>query len=102
MNLVLDLSLIDILERLSWPFHGLDQHVIPDGNYEVLLNNFRPEKDDRFYFLFRFAVRSWLLFLCVIFFVPIGNVFGRSITGNQFLTMCGAFALMVAVDFISV
>jgi hypothetical protein len=68
----------------------------------VLLNNFRPDKDDRFYFLYRFAVRSWILFLSVIFSVPVGTAFGRSITGNQFLTMCGGFVLIVAVDFISV
>jgi hypothetical protein len=68
----------------------------------VLLNNFRPDEDDRFYFIYRFAVRSWLLFLSVIFSVPVGAIFGRSVTGKQFLAMCGAFILIVAVDFLSV
>lgn len=68
----------------------------------MLLNNFRPDKDDRFYFLYRFAIRSWLLFLSVIFSVPVGVIFGRSITGKQFLGMCGAFAIILTVDFLSV
>jgi hypothetical protein len=68
----------------------------------MLLNNFRPDKDDRFYFIYRFAVRSWLLFLSVIFSVPVGAIFGRSITGKQFLTMCGGFVFIMVVDFISV
>lgn len=68
----------------------------------MLLNNFRPDKEDRFYFLYRFAVRSWLLFLSIIFSAPVGAVFGRSITGKQFLAMCGAFVLIVVVDFLSV
>lgn len=68
----------------------------------MLLNNFRPDKDDRFYFLYRFALRSWLLFLSVIFSVPVGAMFGRSITGKQFLGMCGAFVLIAVVDFLSV
>lgn len=68
----------------------------------MLLNNVRPDKNDPLYFLFRFAVRSWLLFLSVIFSVPVGAIFGRSITGKQFLAMCGAFVLVVVVDFLSV
>jgi hypothetical protein len=68
----------------------------------VLLNNVRPDKNDPLYFLFRFAVRSWLLFLSVIFSVPVFPLFGKSLTGNQFLSMCGAFILIVAVDFLSV
>ena len=68
----------------------------------MLLNNFRPDSDDRFYFLYRFAVRSWLLFLSVIFSVPVGAILGRSFTGKQFLTMCGGFVLILVVDFLSV
>ncbi len=68
----------------------------------MLLNNFHPDKDDRFYFLFRFAVRTWLLFLSVIISVPLGDIFGRSITGKQFITMCGGFVLVLVLDFISV
>lgn len=68
----------------------------------MLLNNVRPDKNDPLYFLFRFAVRSWLLFLSVIFSVPVFPLFGKSLTGNQFLSMCGAFILIVAVDFLSV
>ena len=68
----------------------------------MLLNNVRPDKNDPLYFLFRFAVRSWLLFLSVIFSVPVFPLFGKSLTGNQFLSMCGAFILIVVVDFLSV
>lgn len=68
----------------------------------MLLNNFRPDNDDRFYFLYRFAVRSWLLFLSVIFSYPVAGLFGRELTGKQFLEMCGAFVLIVTVDFLSV
>ena len=62
----------------------------------------RPDKDDTFYFIYRFAVRSWLLFLCVIFSYPALGIFGRSMMAEQFLTLCGAFVLILAVDFISV
>lgn len=68
----------------------------------MLLNNFRPDEDDRFYFLFRFAVRSWLLFLCLIFSYPIAGLWGRTLTAEQFLTYCCVFVLILAVDFIGV
>jgi hypothetical protein len=67
----------------------------------VLLNNLRPDEDDRFYFLYRFAVRSWLLFLAVLFSVPIAEMFHRSITGKQFIAACASFFLILVVDFIS-
>lgn len=41
-------------------------------------------------------------FIGVIFSVPVGAMFGRSITGKQFLTMCGGLVLILAVDFLSV
>lgn len=68
----------------------------------MLLDNVKPDPHDPLYFLYRFAIRSWLLFLSVIFSVPVGAMFGRSITGKQFLAMCGAFVLVVIVDFLSV
>lgn len=68
----------------------------------MLLNNVRPDENDRFYFLYRFAVRSWLLFLAVLFSYPIAMLCGRALTGKQFLTLSGAFVLIVAVDFLSV
>ena len=68
----------------------------------MLLNNFRPDNYDRFYFLYRFAVRSWLLFLSVIFSYPVAGLWGRTLTGSQFLEMCAAFVLIVVVDFLSV
>lgn len=68
----------------------------------MLLNNIRPDESDRFYFLYRFALRSWLLFLAVLFSYPIAGMWGRSFTGNQFLVMGGAYVLIVVVDFISV
>ena len=68
----------------------------------MLLNNIRPDETERFYFLFRFTVRSWLQFLGVIFSVPIAELFHRSITVSQFITLCGVFVLIVVVDFISV
>ena len=68
----------------------------------MLLNNFRPDDSDRFYFLYRFALRSWLLFLAVLFSYPIAGLWGHSFTGEQLLALCGAFVLIVAVDFLSV
>lgn len=68
----------------------------------MLLDNVRPDENDRFYFLYRLAVRSWLLFLTVLFSYPIAGLWGRSLAGKQFLTLCGAFVLIVAVDFLSV
>lgn len=68
----------------------------------MLLNNVRPDEDDRFYFLYRFAVRSWLFFLALIFSVPIAEMFHRSPTVKQFITACASFLLIMVVDFISV
>ncbi len=68
----------------------------------MLLNNVRPDEDDRFYFIYRFAVRSWLLFLVVIFSIPIVEMSHRSLTGKQFIAACASFLLIMAVDFISV
>lgn len=68
----------------------------------MLLNNVRPDENDRFYFLYRFVVRSWLLFLAVLFSYPIAGLWGRSFTGKQFLTLCVTFVCIVAVDFLSV
>jgi len=68
----------------------------------VLLNNVRPDEDDRFYFLYRFAVRSWLLFLILIFSVPIADMFHRSVSGKQFITACVSVLLILVVDFVSV
>jgi hypothetical protein len=68
----------------------------------VLLNNVCPDETDRFYFLYRFALRSWLFFLAVIFSYPIAGLWGRSFTGNQFLAMGVVYVLIVVVDFISV
>ena len=68
----------------------------------MLLNKIRPDEEDRFYFLYKFAVRSWLLFLVVMFSVPVAGVFRRSFTGKQFITLWVSFFLILAVDFISV
>lgn len=68
----------------------------------MLLNNVRPDKDDTFYFIYRFAVRSWLLFLAVIFSYPVLGLCGRSMTAEQFLTLSGVFVLILVVDFLSV
>ena len=68
----------------------------------MLLNNVRANKDDTFYFIYRFAVRSWLLFLCLIFSYPILGLCGRSMTAEQFLILCGVFVLIGVVDFLSV
>lgn len=67
----------------------------------MLLNNFRPDNDDRFYFFYRFVIRSWLLFLFLIFLSPVLGLMGHSITGEQFISLCGVFVLILAVDFIS-
>lgn len=68
----------------------------------MLLNNVRPDDDDRFYFLYRFAVRSWLLFLAVIFSYPAVGFCGRSLAVGQFITLCASFILVLSLDFLSV
>lgn len=68
----------------------------------MLLNNIRPDIDDIFYFIYRFVVRSWLLFLFILFSVPIAEMFNFIFTAKQFLVMGGAFVLVVAVDFLSI
>ena len=68
----------------------------------MLLNNVRPDKNDPLYFVFRFAVRSWLLFLSVIFSHPIAGLCGLTLTGKQFLILCSVLVLILSVDFLSV
>ena len=68
----------------------------------MLLNNVWPDEDNRFYFLYRFALRSWLLFLALIFSIPIAEMFNRSLAGKQFITAFASFLLIMAGDFISV
>ena len=46
--------------------------------------------------------QSWLLFLSVIFSYPVAGLWDLTLTGKQFLEMCGAFVLIVVVDFMSV
>lgn len=58
----------------------------------MLLDNVRPDDNDRFYFLYRFAVRSWLFFLAVLFSAPIMAIRGRSFTGKQFFALWVAFS----------
>jgi hypothetical protein len=52
--------------------------------------------------LFFFVLTFPLLFLAVIFSYPIVGLYGCSLAGKQFLTLCGTFVLVVAVDFLSV
>jgi len=68
----------------------------------MLLDNVRPDRDDRFYFFYRFAIRSWLFFLAVLFAAPIMAIRGRSFTSAQFLTLWVVFGLIVIVDFIGI
>lgn len=68
----------------------------------MLLDNVRPDPDDRLYFLYRFAIRSWLFFLAVLFSAPIMAIRGRSFTGKQFLALWVVFGVIVIVDFISI
>ena len=68
----------------------------------MLLNNIFPDENDRLYFFYRFAVRSWLLFLSLIFAYPIAGFYERAFTEKQFLTLCSVFVLIVVVDFLSV
>ena len=47
-------------------------------------------------------MRSWLLFLSVIFSYPVVGFFDQTLKGKQFLTLCGVLVLIVVVDFLSV
>lgn len=62
----------------------------------------KPDPGDRLYFLYRFAVRSWLFFLAVLFSAPIMAIRGRSFSGKQFLALWVVFGVIVIVDFISI
>lgn len=65
----------------------------------MLFDNFLADKDDRFYFMFAFAVRAWLSLLFFVF-VPVLLIhFGFELQRHQYLTIGVSFLLMGLLDF---
>ena len=65
----------------------------------MLFDNFLADKEDRFYFMFAFAVRAWLSLLFFIFFPFLLIHFGYSLGLNQFLIVAASCMLMGLLDF---
>lgn len=65
----------------------------------MLFDNFLADKEDRFYFMFAFAVRAWLSLLFFSFGPFLLMHFGYSLGLNQFLIVAASYMLMGLLDF---
>ena len=65
----------------------------------MLFDNFLADKEDRFYFMFSFAVRAWLSFLSFVFMPFLLIHFGFELQLHQYLVMGASYLLMGFVDF---
>lgn len=65
----------------------------------MLFDNFLADKEDRFYFMFAFAVRAWfsLLFFVYVPFLLIH--FGYYLDLHQFLVVGSSYMLIGVLDF---
>jgi len=68
----------------------------------MLFDNFLADKEDRFYFMFAFAVRAWLSFLFFVFVPFLFIHFGYHLSIHQFFVIGSSYLLMGVVDFIHV
>jgi len=66
----------------------------------MLLDNVRPDKDDRYNFFFRFVCRAWFLFLVLLFSIPVMEVKGHALNRKQFIILSVAFLLIVVMDYL--
>lgn len=65
----------------------------------MLFDNFLADKEDRFYFMFAFAVRAWLSLLFFVF-VPFLLVhFGYEMRLHQYLIGGASYLLLGLLDF---
>ena len=65
----------------------------------MLFDNFLADKEDRFYFMFAFAVRAWLSLLFFVFVPFLLIHFGYELLFVQINICLTAYALMLAIDF---
>jgi hypothetical protein len=65
----------------------------------MLFDNFLADKEDRFYFMFAFAVRAWLSLLFFVFVPFLLIHFGYTLGLHQFLVIGLSYVLMSALDF---
>lgn len=64
----------------------------------MLFDNFLADKEDRFYFMFAFAVRAWLSLLFFIFVPFLLLHFGYELRPHQFLDIAAAYLLIGILD----
>lgn len=65
----------------------------------MLFDNFLVDKEDRFYFMFVFAVRAWLSLLLFVFMPFVLIHFGYYLGFHQFVVIGSSYVLMGVVDF---
>lgn len=65
----------------------------------MLFDNFLADKEDRFYFMFAFAVRAWLSLLFFVFVPFLLIHFGYEMRLHQYLTGGASYLLMGFLDF---
>jgi hypothetical protein len=65
----------------------------------MLFDNFLADKEDRFYFMFAFAVRAWLSLQFFVFVPFLFIHFGYHLYPHQFMVIGSSYLLMAALDF---
>lgn len=65
----------------------------------MLFDNFLSDKEDRFYFMFAFAVRAWLSLLFFVFVPFLFIHFGYYLGLHQFVLIGASYVLMGVLDF---
>jgi hypothetical protein len=68
----------------------------------MLFDNFLADKEDRFYFMFAFAVRAWLSLLLFVFMPFVLIHFGYALRPHQLLVVVASYILMSVLDFAQV
>jgi hypothetical protein len=68
----------------------------------MLFDNFLADKEDRFYFVFAFAVRAWLSLLFFVLVPFLFIHFGYHLSPHQFLVIGSSYLLMGILDFVHV
>ena len=68
----------------------------------MLFDNFLADKEDRFYFMFAFAVRAWLSLLFFVFVPFLLIHLGYEFIPRQFFDIAVAYLLMGILDYSSV
>ncbi len=65
----------------------------------MLFDNFLADKEDRFYFMFAFAVRAWLSLLFFVFVPFLLIHFGYELQFHQLLVIGASYLLIGFLDF---